>query len=226
MLGVYPNRLRDYMPRLWLETVVCYLLLQCVPACAMQFSQPVHGINSNCQGGCEYWIQADGQIAMESGEKFDQIMSLLPPKRRITVFLNSAGGSVVGAMALGRALRREEAHVVIASLVKGEAGFSQAAARCVSACTYAFLGGARRRLANGSIVGLHRMVAVRNVGLFSLFQERIYDDGSLKTLLEEYVKEMGADPEMVKAAERSNAEEIHVLTARELNKWRIQASFK
>lgn len=218
--------LYKYRKCIYLIEVSILLLCSSVPAFAMELSKVDRRRDQTCEANCEHWIQAEGSITAESVVQFNALVDALPVKRRITVFLSSPGGSVVGAMALGKAFRAAKANVVIASLTKDRELNLQAGARCVSACAYAFLGGVRRSLAPGSQVGLHRMVSLRNEGPFGVFQKRIYDNGSLKILLEEYVSEMGVNSEIVDVAERSRPDAIRILTAEEIEKWRIINSSK
>jgi hypothetical protein len=90
-------------------------------------------------------------------------------------------------------------------------------ARCVSACVYAFLGGAMRRVIDGRI-GVHRF---RPEGEES---DRDFPTALVQRateVLTEYVTHMGADPELVKLAMGISPPAVRFLDAGELRRYRV-----
>ena len=124
-----------------------------------------------CQPNCPEWISAEGKIVTGSADALGRVVDALNG-RRLPIFINSAGGSVEDAMAMGRVIRAKRlavavAHTAIdpcpASVVScGEAhGVAEAAgAYCASACTLVLAGGVERYVSPLSFVGVHQLVEV------------------------------------------------------------------
>lgn len=159
----------------------------------------------DCRGSCPAEIAADGLIALDSARAFRAAASTLAPNR-IVVRLASPGGNLVGGMELGHALRELNATVIVG---KG--------ARCVSACVYAFLGGAQRRVAGGRI-GIHRFRPGGDESADDfpavLVQRAI-------EILTDYVTRMGADPELIRLATSIPPTTVRYLDAGELRRYRV-----
>jgi hypothetical protein len=66
-----------------------------------------------CGPGCDGWIAADGRIDLEAAQRLRKVLAKLGP-RRLPLFLHSAGGSVLGAIELGRLVRRYNIEVSVA----------------------------------------------------------------------------------------------------------------
>lgn len=159
----------------------------------------------DCRGSCAAEIAADGMIALESAGAFRAIAATLAPNP-IVVRLASPGGNLVGSLQLGQAFREFNSTVIVG---KG--------ARCVSACVYAFLGGAARRVIDGRI-GVHRF---RPEGEES---DRDFPNVLVQRateVLTEYVTHMGADPELIKLAMGVSPPAVHFLDAAELRSYRV-----
>jgi hypothetical protein len=159
----------------------------------------------NCRGSCAAEIAADGIIALDSAEAFRAVAATLAPNP-IVVRLASSGGNLVGSLQLGQAFRALNATVIVA---KG--------ARCVSACVYAFLGGATRRVSDGRI-GVHRF---RPEGEAS---DGDFPDVLVRRateVLTDYVTQMGADPGLVRLAMSTAPPGMHFLDAGELRRYRV-----
>jgi hypothetical protein len=161
-------------------------------------------VAQNCRGSCAVEIAAEGMIAPESVDGFRAMAATLAPKP-IVVRLASPGGNLVGSLQLGQAFREFNATVVVG---KG--------ARCVSACVYAFLGGAARHVTGGRI-GVHRF---RPQGPES---DRDFPTVLVQRateVLTEYVTHMGADPELIKLAMGISPPAVRFLNAGELRRYR------
>src|SRR3954467_9875878 len=73
-----------------------------------------------------------------------------------TLVISSPGGELVGALALGEALRQLGVRTVVGSIASD--GYGQATlspGRCHSACVFVLMGGAARSVVPGSLVGVH-----------------------------------------------------------------------
>jgi hypothetical protein len=159
----------------------------------------------SCHGSCPAEIAADGMITLESAEDFRKIAGSLRPNQ-IVVHFASPGGSLVGSLQLGQALREFNSTVIVG---KG--------ARCASACVYAFLGGTVRRVAGGQI-GVHRFrpeAEERDQEFPTVLVQRATE------VLTTYVTQMGADPELIKLAMTISPPSIHFLNVGELRRFRV-----
>jgi hypothetical protein len=65
-----------------------------------------HGDADACGHGCRDWIAADGRIEPDTAGRLRRVVSGLGG-RKLPVFFHSPGGSVDGALALGRLIRAE-----------------------------------------------------------------------------------------------------------------------
>jgi hypothetical protein len=162
-------------------------------------------VAQNCRGPCPSEIVADGMIAMESADTFRVIAPRLAPNP-VVVRISSSGGSLVGSLQLGQAFREFNATVIVGK-----------EARCISACVYAFLGGAARRVAGGRI-GVHRF-RPENEETDNDFPvvlvQRALD------ILTKYVTQMGANPELVSIAMGVSPPAVHFFNAGELRRLRV-----
>jgi hypothetical protein len=66
-----------------------------------------------CGPGCDGWIAADGKIDLEAAQRLRKVLARLG-RRRMPLFLHSAGGSVLGAIELGRLIRHYNLEVSVA----------------------------------------------------------------------------------------------------------------
>ena len=173
-------------------------------------------------------IGAQGEINNDTANDFAAFLQehVQDPNLRPLVLIHSPGGTVVGAMQLGLAFRRINAVVVVARTV-GVDGSDQAhiaPGYCMSACVYAFFGGARRVvIPSVGRLGIHRM-AIYGYAHDPAGGEattRSYGTSDLVTALAEYTKEMGIDPQVIAEAETIAPESIHIVTPREITRWRI-----
>lgn len=156
-------------------------------------------------------IVAVGQITLDSPSEFAamSVVSGTP------VYLNSPGGNVGAAVALGSLFRSRGVTAVVAGVT--ENGVSVPGA-CYSACAYALVGASRRVVPGRSRVGIHRMQAATEalVGAYERAEHR-----AAASTLKGYTARMGVDPSMISSAERTPPASIHVLTAGELRRWGV-----
>jgi hypothetical protein len=69
-----------------------------------------------CGSGCEAWIAADGKIDLDAAQRLRKLLAKLA-RRRLPIFLHSGGGSVLGAIELGRLIRSRNIEVSVARTV-------------------------------------------------------------------------------------------------------------
>ena len=226
------ERVSGYILRLiYASLVVPFLILQAGPAHAvepMSFSiTPVGAVNGICGRKCAEVISAEGEINNDTADTFLSFLSthVQDQALRPVILLESPGGTVVGAMQLGMLFRKIGAAVIVAQAV-GDAQSEQvrvAPGLCMSACVYAFIGGKKRVVPSVSKLGIHRMVI--NESVHSLFggttQTQTFGTEDIVSALADYTRMMGVDPSMIAYAEQVAPESIHIVTARQIARWRL-----
>jgi len=129
----------------------------------MRFDVRLEGPAETCGAQCKIWISAAGAITAESARDF-----LLFAKGRnlanATVVLDSDGGSVLGAIALGREIRRLALSTIVGRIVDIPSP-PQAPPRavmlpradCESMCAFVLLGGVHRFVPPEARVMVHQI---------------------------------------------------------------------
>ena len=173
-------------------------------------------------------ISAQGEITNDTADAFKAFVQqhASDPDFRPLVLLNSPGGTVVGAMKLGLMLRQFGSSVLVAR-ARGTEGLEDlhvVSGYCMSACVYAFFGGKRRIIPPGSHLGIHRMAIYSHS--FDFFgggesTTRSYGTGELVDALSAYTKMMGVSPAVIAEAEQIEPEAIHIVTPKEIARWRL-----
>ena len=122
---------------------------------------------------------------------------------RASVYLNSTGGSLLAAMAIGRLLREHEFDTHVGT---AEDPPQPAPGACYSACPFAFAGGRRRFLDAGAIIGVHRTVNRVPVPDELAFEQVVSAQAT------SYLVEMGVSPELFHIMQNMPREGIRLLT--------------
>jgi len=129
-----------------------------------------------CGSGCEAWIAADGKIDLGTAQRLRKLLAKLG-RRRLPIFLHSGGGSVLGAIEVGRLIRGRNIEVSVARTIPAEctrddlpdkscdvlkrsgkdlvAELDTNSAMCNSACVLALSGGAMRAVPPLVRLGVH-----------------------------------------------------------------------
>ena len=123
------------------------------------------------------------------------------------VYLNSPGGSLTAAMALGRILRAQGFTTRVGARVVDTGRLM--AGVCYSACPFAFAGGLRRGLEGASVLGVHRAENRTPVPDETLFERRVRFE-SLN-----YLAEMGIDAGLIDLMEAVPYDTIRPLSVEE-----------
>ena len=131
----------------------------------------VRSDNAACRPDCPEWISAEGKIVTGSADALERTLNAAGG-RRLPIVINSAGGAVEDAMAMGRLIRAKRlavvvAHTTLAPCAKGAKTCGEAkgvadsrGAYCASACTLALAGGVERYVSPQSYIGVHQMTEV------------------------------------------------------------------
>jgi hypothetical protein len=155
----------------------------------------------------------------------------------LRVELSSTGGSVTGAMALGRLLRKAVAKVSVSDnqfryneeigLSEPERGYPRPAV-CYSACVLAFLGGVIREFGQPGQpepkMGVHQLTdalvsVAENTQAFT--GNDIVQRTKINAELVAYFKEMGVDAELIGLMSSTPPNQMRILSSVELNALRI-----
>ena len=194
---------------------------------AMDFQLMTLAGKAGCPRDCADVIVADGEIDNETAGRFVSFLSSHIQDRdlRPVVLLQSPGGTVVGAMQLGTVFRKIGAAVIVAGTRSAGEGeqVDLVQGACVSACVYAFIGGARRVVPSISLLGIHRMAITQDVEDANGQRGRLQIFGSpdIVAALASYTKAMGVDPHMISYAETIAPEHLHIVPPREIARWRL-----
>ncbi len=127
--------------------------------------------------------------------------------RSAIVFLDSPGGHVVEAMALGRAIRERGYATSVGVRVTDAA--APRAGRCYSACPIAYAGGVLRSLEPGAVLGIHRAENSVPVPDEAAFQEVVTGQ------VNDYLIQMGISIELLAIMSSVPHQAIRELTSDE-----------
>jgi hypothetical protein len=134
-----------------------------VRALPMQFEVWTEGPAQACGNKCRTWISATGAITAETPRDF-QAFARAQKLEGFTIALDSDGGSVLGALALGREIRRLGMTTTVGktvSLNATESGKRRAKlvpqAYCESMCAFVLLAGIERHVPAEARVMVHQI---------------------------------------------------------------------
>ncbi|MCP1168129.1 hypothetical protein NHG85_06245, partial [Limimaricola sp. ASW11-118] len=128
-----------------------------------------------------------------------------------TALLDSPGGSVTDALAIGRMLR----DLGIGTRIG-------AGAVCLSACPYILAGGATRRVDESAWVGVHQHYFDQNTALPAIFAIEDIQRGQGEVM--GYLLDMGIDPALMRHALATPPDEIYLLLPEEMERYRLASS--
>lgn len=124
----------------------------------MQFS--LRQDAANCGTKCKTWVSATGMIRAETARDFEAFAAK-NNVRGLTIVLNSEGGSVHGAIALGRAIRKYDMTTTVGRTVeaKGDPRVASVVPRadCESMCAFVLLAGSKRIVPPEARVRVHQI---------------------------------------------------------------------
>jgi hypothetical protein len=195
---------------------------------AMQFSLRMEGPDSACGNRCRLLVSASGMIRADSAADFEAFAEKNDLKGA-TVVLESEGGSVLGAMALGRAIRRLGLSTTVGRVLDLPSGTARATvspdADCESMCAFVLLAGVTRMVPPEARVRVHQIwlgdrredaaAAVYSAEDLVLVQR---DIGRLA----QYTMEMGGGVDLLEVSLRIPPwEPMRTLTRNELRRMRL-----
>ncbi len=179
---------------------------------AMTFTAPKHSLPDVVrwmdQHGDTTRIYAEGEITATSAGELEQFVRANHIESGM-VLLNSPGGSLMGGVALGNAIRKLGFDTGIATYAHGGMVTSGI---CASACAYAFAGGRGRYYSGGATrLGVHQ------------FHSQGYDIDSgtsqeVSGILVAYLQRMGVDASAFSASASVQPNDILWLSAAEASR--------
>ena len=155
---------------------------------------------------CSYRII--GTITSQDTQAAAHIPAQIPKGASLRVFLDSPGGDVDAAMAIGRMLRSRGA---IAQILPNRL--------CASACVLILAGATNRIIATGSRVGIHRLytASTSHKDYAALQAEYRQEESKVKA----YLREMNVPESLYDAMMQFPSENIHFLSTAELESYRL-----
>jgi hypothetical protein len=197
----------------------------------MRFEWQREGPAKACGSNCRSWISAVGYITADTPRVFETFAAD-PSVRGAVLVLNSDGGSVLGAIALGRAIRRLDMITTVGKTIRLPStadGDRRATlsprASCESMCAFLLLAGTHRYVPREARVLVHQIWLGRKR---KTALESTYSAEELNLVqrdigrLAQYTIEMGGTIELLEAALRIPPwEPLYRLSADELQRMRV-----
>jgi hypothetical protein len=197
----------------------------------MRFAWHLEGPAEQCGAHCQTWISAAGIITEDTARNFEAF-ARANPVRGATLVLDSEGGSVLSALALGRAIRKFGMTTTVGKTMmlpavdgaEPRATISYTAS-CESMCAFLLLAGTRRYVPTEARVLVHQIW----LGAKSKrARETSYTADELRLVqrdigrLTSYTAEMGGSMELIETALRVPPwEPMHRLSADELRRMHV-----
>lgn len=181
------------------------------------------GNGGNCNG-CE-WIAVDGDIPFDAGRLFRQYVK----KHKFAgiplyVTFNSVGGSLVGGIRLGRAIRSLGMKTSIGKTVIDDTPHHNTVkGKCFSACAYAFLGGVARLVDEGEYgVNQYNSDALLKGSTSKAFSPIDFSNQqTLAGFLLSYLLEMGVSGDLMVEANKTSPADMNILSLKKLTAYRV-----
>ncbi|HEY5965929.1 MAG TPA: hypothetical protein VIU42_18095 [Xanthobacteraceae bacterium] len=204
------------------------------------------GPANSCGPGCDQWIAAEGALAPGTAQRLQDFLAT-SSRRSLPVFFHSRGGNVHEAFQIGQTLRKhrmtagigrtvtercrvfsssdEACQSLISSGGDVKARLSPRDGQCHSACVYAFIGAASRRVLPGAMLGVH----AARIDLKILKQQaqdvpnaRPPTPADVRRRLQRYVSVMGVDPRLEETASKIDTRRIYILSRDEVSRFGIE----
>lgn len=136
----------------------------------------VRSADPGCEPTCAEWIAAQGRIDATTLGQFKKVLSQLG-KRQLPILIDSAGGAVDEALAIGRLIRAKGLDVAVTKTeltpcAPADTGCRKSKAngallgrpkahlsKCASSCAFVLAGGKRRYVGPATFVGVHQITS-------------------------------------------------------------------
>jgi hypothetical protein len=148
-------------------------------------------------------LMATGTITPGSSEAFDAEIQRRGDYVK-TVVLNSPGGSVGDALAMGKLIRRKKLSTEV-----------EPGKYCASSCPLVFVGGIERRAGANASIGVHQVFALRSAENFAP-RDETSDAQRISARCQRFLGEMGINLEVWVHAMETPKDRLFVFTPEEL----------
>lgn len=147
---------RRYFLRI-VSFVLAAVALHSTPVNAEQYEHPMTFKLAESSKYDLQWIAAIGTITIDTPDAFEQFAKTVKIKGLWVVF-TSPGGKVLPALQLGELIRKNGFNTDVAlTIFRGHGKDGLVSGFCMSSCGYAFLGGVKRDIQEGSVLGYHEI---------------------------------------------------------------------
>lgn len=153
-------------------------------------------------------LQANGTITPGSAEAFGKELARHAEYIK-TVVLNSPGGSVSDALAMGRMIRDHKLATEV-----------EAGKYCASSCPLVLFGGLERRVGAKAAVGVHQVFAVKSAEVAAP-RDQMSDAQRISARCQRHLRDMGIDLEVWIRAMETPKDRLFVFKPEELTRYGI-----
>jgi hypothetical protein len=213
--------LEDRMASLWkdlasaphiLAAAVGAAVLALAPSAAAMTFAKVSATETCAERTC---VIATGEINGDTARDFIKFVKDQRIPRGAVVVLDSYGGNVVAALALGGQIRKAG---LSTSVQKYDAlrGRFVHGGECSSACAYVLLGGVERNVGRGARVGVHQIFSADARDPISVGDVQWFTN-----LLMGHIDRMGGEMGLLTLALRTPPQSMHWLTSAELDRFGV-----
>jgi hypothetical protein len=164
-----------------------------------------------------FHISAFGRIEEGDDEKFRRFLDRATPPPRTLVYINSGGGHVEAAMAIGRLIRQAWFSTSIGTYILVPRQIDEpiiprklTPGRCISAATLMFLGGRLRYFPEGSEFGVHQF-SFKNPTPDSIERSQ-----RLSAAIATYIAEMGIPPAFLELSAGTRGDQVKLVSEDQL----------
>ena len=156
-------------------------------------------------------IYIDGEFGGNEAERLDALIRKKNLTRGSTVYLNSPGGSLVAGMGLARVIRKYGFNTAVGELLPN-GKHRENGTICMSACTFAFLGGEFRYISDLSLFGVHRFFSndplENELEIAQIISAQIIN----------FLMEMAINPDFFVETTKASSESIRLLSSDQMLK--------
>jgi hypothetical protein len=152
-------------------------------------------------------MSAVGRIEAGTARAFTDFLKASDNKVK-RIWLHSPGGSLADAMAMGRAIRKAKLST-----------FVPQSAYCASSCPMVFAGGVEREAAKNAWIGVHQVYTIPTER--GSLHDGLAQAQRISADCQEYLVEMGVDPQAWIPAMKTLKTKIHIFTQKDLTAYKL-----
>ncbi len=164
--------------------------------------------------GSAWWIYASGPIDNDAAARLNEFIEKNKIPAKSYLVMDSPGGSLLGGITLGRAIREAGLYTYIGKISDNPKELMKQGS-CYSAGAIAFLGGKFRWIKDGSVFGVHRFkftyMATENADVAQILSASIM----------QYLTDMGIDEGLFNEMSSAGSDSISILNKSKLAKFKV-----